>query len=310
MTLTLSDRRGPLAILRRSSGRLYAVPLWRPGRNRGSKAGGSGDAPAQPSSDTPAESSEPPPALPPLVAPPPVEHAMRRVAERDTPEHRRALFELLLEATLLAAAADPSASDAQPGLATIAGENGPVLPVFTRTDALLAWRPSGYKPVAVVGRALFEMAARYQTARIEVNPASVPRGWISRGEIEALAQGRLPLGLTQELARSGEVKIGPPAVRPPDALIESARRALDAQPDTVAGWLFAMVQDEGAPQLVVGVQLARGLDQAAQEATMQAIVEETWARSTDADRLRFMVVARESLHKSLVGGAGELIFKR
>ncbi len=276
------------------------VPFWRPGRNRGSEAGGGGDEPAQLSPETHSEASEDPP----------IERAMRRVAEQDTPEHRRALFELLLDTTLLAATADPSPPGAKPGLATVAGENGPVLPAFTRTDALLAWRPSGYRPVEVVGRALFEMAARYKTARIDVNPSSVPRGWISRSEIEALAHGRLPLGLTQELAPAGDVQIGPPAVRPPDALIESARRALDGQPDAVAGWLFAMVQDDGAPQLMVGVQLAHGLDQTAEEATMQAIVEETWARSTDADRLRFMIVARQALHKTLVGGAGELIFKR
>jgi hypothetical protein len=276
------------------------VPFWRPGRNRGSEAGGGGDEPAQPSPETQTEASEDPA----------VERAMRRVAERDTPEHRRALFELLLETTLLAATADPAPADAKPGLVTLAGEGGPVLPVFTRTDALLAWRPRGYRPVAVAGRVLFEMAARYKTAKIEVNPASVPRGWISRNEIEALAQGRLPLGLTQELAPAGDVKIGPPAVRPPDALIESARRALDTQPDAIAGWLFAMVQDDGAPQLMVGVQLAHGLDQTAEQATMQAIVEETWARSPDADRLRFMIVARDRLHETLVGGAGELIFKR
>ena len=71
-----------------------------------------------------------------------------------------------------------------------------------------------------------------------------------------------------------------------------------------------MVQGDGAPQLMVGVQLARGLGQEAEAATMQAIVEETWARSADADRLRFMIVAREALHKSLTRGAGELIFKR
>ncbi len=78
---------------------------------------------------------------------------MRRVAGEDTPEHRRALFELLLETTLLAPTADPSPPNAKPGLATLPGENGPVLPVFTRTDALLAWRPSGYRPVEIVGRA-------------------------------------------------------------------------------------------------------------------------------------------------------------
>jgi len=94
------------------------------------------------------------------------------------------------------------------------------------------------------------------------------------------------------------------------ACAPSARRALDTQPDAIAGWLFAMVQHDGAPQLMVGVQLAHGLDQTAEQATMQAIVEETWARSPDADRLRFMIVARDGLNETLVGGAGELIFKR
>jgi SseB protein N-terminal domain len=235
---------------------------------------------------------------------------MQRVVEHDTRENRRALFELLLASTLLAATADPLPPGIEPDLATVAGENGPVLPVFTRPDALLAWRPSGYAPMAVSGRALFEMAARSDTARVEVNPASVPRGWISRTEIEVLARGRLPLDPTQERAQVGEMKVGPPAVRPPDALIQAARRALEAQPNAVAGWLFATEPADGTAQLMVGVQLARGLDRAATDETMQAIVEETWARSTEADRLRFMVVAQRGLYASLRRGAGELIFKR
>jgi hypothetical protein len=235
---------------------------------------------------------------------------MQRVAEQDTPGNRRTLFELLLASTLLGAAADPPPAGIEPGLATVAGENGPVLPVFTRPDALLAWRPRGYTPVAVTGRALFEMAARYEAARVEVNPASVPRGWISPTEIEALARGRLPLGPTQDVAPAGGMKVGPPVVRPADELIEAARRALEAQPDAVAGWLFATEQADGPAQLMVGVQLARDLDRAATEGTMQAIVEETWARSTDADRLRFMVVAQQGLYDTLRRGGGELIFKR
>jgi len=162
----------------------------------------------------------------------------------------------------------------------------------------------------VTGRALFEMAARYETARIEVNPGSVPRGWISRTEIEALAQGRLPLGPKDELAPAGEMLVARPGVRPPDALIEATRRALEAQPHVVAGWLFASVQGAGPPRLMVGVQLTRGIDQATTEETMQAIVEETWARSSDAHQLRWMIVARQALYDTLVGGAGELIFRR
>jgi hypothetical protein len=290
-----------------------AVPFWRSGRDRGAH---------EPTADHQASLE--------------VEGAMRRVAEQDTPENRRALFELLLASTLLAATPDASSAGTEQGLATITGEDGPSLPVFTRIEALLAWRPTGYAPVALTGRTLFETAARYKTAKIEVNPASVPRGWISRAEIDALAHGQVPRGPSgrpepappnepghehqaapayergqaHEPAPAYEPAVERPSVRPPEALIEAARRALEAQPHAVAGWLFATVAASGPAQLMVGVQLADGLDRATEHATMQAILEETWARSADADRLRFMVVAGNAFRKTLAGGAGELIFKR
>ena len=251
-----------------------------------------------------------------------VEGAMRRVAEQDTPENRTALFELLLGATLLAATPDSSSGGTEPGLATIAGEDGPALPVFTRLEAMLAWRPTGYGPVALTGRTLFETAARYKTAKIEVNPASVPRGWISRAEIESLAQGRVPLGPSGQPAASNEpappkepappteLRLTRPTVRPPEALIEAARRALVAQPHTLAGWICETGRADGPPQLMVGVELARGLDQASVEETMQAIVEETWARSADAHRLKFMLLTGDAFRKRLAAGDGELIFER
>ena len=300
-----------------------AVPFWRSGRDRGADGAADGgvDGGVDMSSGNDGASLE-------------VEGAMRRVAAQDTPENRRALFELLLAATLLAATANTSSSGVEQGLATIAGEDGPALPVFTRIEALHAWRPDGYDPVALTGRTLFETAARYKTAKIEVNPASVPRGWISRTEIEALAHGQVPLGPSGQPgpahepapayepesvpgpapvrgpAPAYEPAVQPPSVRPPEALIDAARRALEAQPQAVAGWLFATVPASGPAQLMVGVQLADGLDRATEHATMQAILEETWARSADADRLRFMVVAGNAFRKTLAAGAGELIFER
>ncbi len=239
---------------------------------------------------------------------------MRRVAEQDTPENRRALFELLLDATLTAAAIDKPPTGAEQGLAMLEGKDGPVLPVFTGVDALRAWRPTGYTAVAVPGRTLFDMAVRYNASRIEVNPASMPRGWISRIEIAALARGRIPPGPTEAPEHPSQppsqVKVGRPAVRPPDALIEAARRALESQPHAVAGWLFVMAEGSDPPRLMVGVQLTRGLAQPDVEATMQAILEETWARSTEADQLRFMLVADRAFRETLASGAGELIFER
>ncbi|HEY2654578.1 MAG TPA: enhanced serine sensitivity protein SseB C-terminal domain-containing protein [Solirubrobacteraceae bacterium] len=239
---------------------------------------------------------------------------MRRVAEQDTPENRRALFELLLEASLTAAAVDKPPPGAEQGLAMLESKDGPVLPVFTGVDALLAWRRTGYTPVPVPARTLFDMAARYDASRIEVNPASMPRGWISRTEIAALAQGQIPQGPSDAPAQTSpqpsQVKVGRPAATPPDTLIDAVRRALDSQPHAVAGWLFVMAEGSDPPQLMIGVEVARGLGQPEVERTIQAILEETWARSTEAEQLRFMLVADPAFRETLASGAGELIYMR
>jgi SseB protein C-terminal domain len=142
----------------------------------------------------------------------------------------------------------------------------------------------------------------------------MPRGWISRTEIAALAQGRIPQGPSDAPVhtspRPSQVKVGRPATRPADALIDAARRALGAQPHAIAGWLFVMAEGSDPAQLMVGVELARGLGQPEVEATMQAILEETWARSTEAEQLRFMLVADPAFRETLATGAGELIYMR
>ena len=61
---------------------------------------------------------------------------------------------------------------------------------------------------------------------------------------------------------------------------------------------------------MVGVSSPTASIGRAEQATMQAILEETWARSADADRLRLMVVAGNAFRKTLADGAGELIFER
>lgn len=238
---------------------------------------------------------------------------MRSVVEDDTSDHRRALFDLLLSSTLLAVTPDvarlPGAPEGQSSLTTLESEDGPVLPVFTNVEAIRAWRQTGYRPVALPGRTLFQTAARYKTAKVEVNPGSVPRGWISRAEIEALAQGRIPVGPVRQRTEPIRDKVQRPAVRPPEALIEAARRALQSHPETVAAWLFAMLVGDGPAQLTVGVELVGGLDEAASCAAIQRIVEETWARSSDAEQLKFIPV-NNALREMLVSGAGEVIFER
>jgi hypothetical protein len=69
-------------------------------------------------------------------------------------------------------------------LITLPGEDGP--------ERLGEWRPAGSPYVGFRGRTLFEIAVSNGMARIVVNLGSATGGSILRGEIEALARGRLP----------------------------------------------------------------------------------------------------------------------
>jgi hypothetical protein len=125
-----------------------------------------------------------------------IERAIEAVATNDNAETRSALFQALLNTTLVAATRSAPAEERswtaeegeEIGLVMLDSDEGPVLPIFTSVDRLLEWQPGGSGYVAIPSRALFEMASASGAVRLEINPGSATRGSIVGNELEALAE--------------------------------------------------------------------------------------------------------------------------
>ncbi|HZD71523.1 MAG TPA: SseB family protein [Actinomycetes bacterium] len=190
-----------------------------------------------------------------------VVEAMRSVASHDTPQTRALLFQLLLDTRLVVATRGTPAEGGRTvregehlDLLTLAGEpgQGPVLPVFTSLDTLLAWRPLGGGYLVVPSRSLFELAAANHTSGIVIDPGSPTRGTILREELQALARGRIRLGTSEVVPESTRARIGPPVAPPPAGAIRAVRAALEEEPLAVGAFAFVLEQGGAAPELCIG----------------------------------------------------------
>lgn len=246
-----------------------------------------------------------------------IERAMEAVATNDNAETRSALFQALLNTTLVAATPNAPAEErswtADEGdefaLVMLDSDEGPVLPVFTNADRLLEWQPQGSGYVAVPSRALFEMAAASGAERLDINPGSATRGSIVRNELEALARGRVPLGESEIVAEETEVRIGRAAEPPSEDVVAAVRGAVASEEHAIAAWLFLMQHGPNPPEHVVGIALAEGVMGEAEQAAIRRIVEDAGAESSGARELLFIRVD-EDFQRDLADGAGDLIFAR
>jgi hypothetical protein len=247
--------------------------------------------------------------------------AMRDVATYDAPETRARLYQLFLDTRLIVATFDVPTETGprtvQAGeplkLITLADEQGPgrVLPAFTSVETLLAWRPDGGGYLALPGLSLFELAAANQndTVKIVIDPGSPTHGTIVRAELEALAKARLPLENHEVLTQEAEVRIGLPAVRPPDDAIEAVRAAMAEEPRALRAFLFLLQQGDAAPEMCIGVEFRGDVAYHDERLAMRAIVDGSGSRSAAARSFGFMR-ADDGLLKSLADGAGAEIYRR
>lgn len=236
-----------------------------------------------------------------LTYPPAIENAqlvaaMAAVVKHDVPLTRRALYEALLESTLiLPTVEETELTSAQPGedddfgldlrLLTYEGEDGsPLLIAFTDENAVLAWNPEGISYVALSGPDLFTLADYNEISEIILNPAGPVGGRILRQEVESLARGELPVSRQPDLevipARSS-VLIGKPTRELPEAHLDEMRRVLAHDSRIVAAYLFELHTEAQTPRLVVGVVLDRDLDDGTQDDIL-----ETLAMTLGADALQ------------------------
>lgn len=224
--------------------------------------------------------------------------AMRAVSVQDTPERRALLFRLLLDSTVIVATPDtggtPGIRTAEAGeqlsLVTFRDGDETVLPVFTSAPAVLAWRPGGTAITAMPTRALLEMAASADTGKIVIDPGSPTYGYLTRGEIRALAQGRLPLGSAGEVVpEETQVRIGRPQQPPGPSALASIRAALDSAPEAEQAWYFLMQQGQAAPELCIAIRLAPGVTGEAERRLVRSVIDQAAGESDEVKSLSFMI---------------------
>jgi hypothetical protein len=120
--------------------------------------------------------------------------AIETSAETPTPENRRRVYQLLLS-TVYCIPSMGEAGEGRPLTITAtqneAGER--VLVAFTDPCALKRWAGNPPAFAAMTASKLFELVLGNDFVQVAINPAG-PIGWrLSRGEVELLAQGIIPI---------------------------------------------------------------------------------------------------------------------
>jgi len=160
-------------------------------------------------------------------------------------------------------------------IVTVSGPDGrDVLPAFTSVETLTRWRPAA-RPVPVEARRVALAAASESTDRVVIDPGSITEFGLRRPAVWAVAQG-LPWV---------------PSHHDEDVL----RAFLDASRDEEA--LVSLVVAPGyrdarlgAPEIVVQLGVARGLDRDALQALLQRLQAAWAADPVIADRVDSMSV--------------------
>lgn len=130
--------------------------------------------------------------------------AISAVSKNDNPETRKILYEAFLTSTFII----PIYGEIEGGpddewrtlphpapVNFICGKDNqgqPLMYIFTDVDSLLAWDPQGCRYMGMHARGTFQLALNNNFASIIVNPGGLVGGFLTRGEIEDLAAGKIP----------------------------------------------------------------------------------------------------------------------
>jgi hypothetical protein len=144
------------------------------------------------------------------------------------------------------------------------------LPVFSSVPALLSWRADA-RPVRLTGPQAC-LAALDEGARALVLDPAGTAVTLAHDEVQALAQGWVPVPGSSLATRRGSAQLQPPAVPVPEDLLAALRAALSDEPLRAARLL------EGPDGLVLGVAGKRPLPPAELAALAQRVVHRLGSR--------------------------------
>ncbi|PYP91635.1 MAG: hypothetical protein DMG65_07325 [Candidatus Angelobacter sp. Gp1-AA117] len=204
--------------------------------------------------------------------------AMHEVAVNDSHATRKQLYELFLDCQfyipvpelpegLRKPDASPASEPIHIGLRGFLDHNGnKTTPAFTDAEALQNWDPNT-PSIIIPSMPYFQMVRDTKFQRIAINPYDPirkmlrPGGFITRRELEALAEGWAPIsssdtGLVKlEIKKGQKVLIGQPANPPPPEILQRLMDTAKAVPDLEALYLAQIDFPNGQAQIVIGVDI-------------------------------------------------------
>jgi hypothetical protein len=207
---------------------------------------------------------------------PRLEAAMAGVAENDTPENRRRLYEELIGGSLIAPVHGRVGQtgwkklEKDTDLELVIGEDddgNPTLPAFTSETALARWGEKVDGFVGLPGRELFRIAVELKVRSVAINPAGPIGGQLLPGELRTLAQGQVPelsgaFVETITISKLGPLDFKAPRAAPPEEFLERIRDRCAAYPEVRRAYLFSADMGDAREHVVIGIEFARYMNQA------------------------------------------------
>lgn len=264
---------------------------------------------------------EPTPSNPELLS------AMESIAQKDSPENRRILYDALINSQLLVPIAKPLHNPNKTGLQQVIGttdvefivvtnqHSQTALLAFTDEPAVKAWKPENSSYIASNAMDLFQMALEMNVAAIVLNVAGpTARGELMRWEFQSLASGVIP-ETTGQVGTSvitpppdTEVKFAPLQNKPTEKFLEGLKNAFATFPEITAGYLMQAQIGDAAPHMVAGVQLVVELKEEEIHPLMNRLGDKVSGLLTKGEFIDFIVVEDEETVP--VTPSEALVFKR
>lgn len=243
--------------------------------------------------------------------------AMENAASSDSPQSREILYEVLIDATLLAITPEPPAKtgvhpvgEDQPiQLVTANDAQGPLLPLFTNIEAIRQWHPNPQGYVMLPARDVFEHTAATNPCRIALNPGSQIRGVLTPPEIEALAQGRVPDTKAELLADPLNMAVAKSSTPPPREVIQTIRSLLMPEKKITQAWYFDVERDFLFTNQAVAIRFAEGTAPAEQDRIMRSLVHEAGRAEPKLASFLFQIATPEII-TAMEDGNGDEFFVR
>ena len=207
--------------------------------------------------------------------------AMHEIAVNDSGATRKKLYELFLECQFYIPVPElpeglpkpDAAQSSEPMRIGLLGfpdhEGRKTTPVFTDLEALQNWDPNT-PSIIIPSKPYFQMVRDTEFEQIAINPYDPirkmlrPGGFITRKELEALADGWVPIsspdtGLVKlEIEKGQKVLIGQPANPPSPEILQRLMDAAKTVPEVEALYLAQIGFPNGRLQIIIGVDVGSG----------------------------------------------------